>query len=239
MTISPTLSDAPDHVEPDRGGDPHPSPGEPWFARLARFSATHRRTVMLVWLLATLAAAPLAVTLTGALSGAGWEAQGSTSLEVRDEIRRDFPQLGAEAAVVVYHQDAIRSPTTPPRLQAVVADLQGAPGAASVVDPLAQPAEAGLISPDGRTALIPVGLAASERRRAARVRRRARSSTSTGSSRARRAPRVEVTGEWPVWSDFNKTNEEALHKAELLSGHPHDHPAARRLRVRRSPPGSR
>ena len=27
-------------------------------------------------------------------------------------------------------------------------------------------------------------------------------------------------GEWPVWADFNKTNEEALHKAELLSGVP-------------------
>src|SRR5690606_32957707 len=28
------------------------------------------------------------------------------------------------------------------------------------------------------------------------------------------------TGEWPVWSDFNASNEEALHKAELLSGLP-------------------
>jgi RND superfamily putative drug exporter len=31
---------------------------------------------------------------------------------------------------------------------------------------------------------------------------------------------AEVTGEWPVWADFNKSNEEALHKAELLSGLP-------------------
>ena len=60
---------------------------------------------MIVWLVATLLAAPLALTLGGALSGAGWEAQGSTSVTVRDELRRDFPQLGAEAAVVVYHQD--------------------------------------------------------------------------------------------------------------------------------------
>ena len=28
------------------------------------------------------------------------------------------------------------------------------------------------------------------------------------------------SGEWPVWSDFNKSNEQALHKAELLSGLP-------------------
>ena len=29
-----------------------------------------------------------------------------------------------------------------------------------------------------------------------------------------------MTGEWPVWADFNDTNEEALQKAELLSGLP-------------------
>ena len=29
-----------------------------------------------------------------------------------------------------------------------------------------------------------------------------------------------MTGEWPVWSDFNQVNEEALHKAELVSGIP-------------------
>ena len=55
-------------------------------------------------MLVAFAAAPLALTLTGALSGAGWEAQGSTAQRVRDEIRRDFPHLGAEAPVVVYHQ---------------------------------------------------------------------------------------------------------------------------------------
>ena len=74
------------------------------FSRLAAFSARHRRGVIAVWMLVAFAAAPLALTLTSALSGAGWEAQGSTAQRVRDEIRRDFPTLGAEAPVVVYHQ---------------------------------------------------------------------------------------------------------------------------------------
>jgi RND superfamily putative drug exporter len=207
MTINPTLPDLP----------PAPVRAEPWFARLARFSATHRRSVMLVWLVATLLAAPLALTLTGALSGAGWEAQGSTSVEVRDEIRADFPQLGAEAAVVVVHQDASIT-EDPSAVAAVVAGLDGAPGAASVVDPLAQPAEAGLISPDGRTAMIPVGLAAADD---------ADLPESAGELidhvdglEVPDGVTVAVTGEWPVWSDFNQTNEEALHKAELLSAVP-------------------
>ncbi len=207
MTMNPTLPDLP----------PAPERAEPWFARLARFSATHRRSVMLVWLVATLLAAPLALTLTGALSGAGWEAQGSTSVEVRDEIRTDFPQLGAEAAVVVVHQDSAIT-EDPDAVAGVVAGLDGAPGAASVVDPLAQPAEAGLISPDGRTAMIPVGLAAAE-------------DADLPESAGELIDHVDgldvpdgvtvaVTGEWPVWSDFNQTNEEALHKAELLSAVP-------------------
>ena len=88
-----------------------------------------------------LAAAPLAATLTGALSGAGWEAQGSTAQEVRDELRRDFPELGAEAAIVAYRQD---SPVAddPAGLRVLLDALDGSPGTSSVVDPLAQPAEA-------------------------------------------------------------------------------------------------
>ena len=31
---------------------------------------------------------------------------------------------------------------------------------------------------------------------------------------------ADATGEWAVWHDFNESNEEALHKAELLSGLP-------------------
>ena len=94
-------------TEPRAATTEQPRPGEhdePWFARLARFSGRRRRPVMLVWLAVILLAAPLALTLTSALSGAGWEAQGSTAQKVRDELRRDFPPAGAEAAIVAYHQ---------------------------------------------------------------------------------------------------------------------------------------
>jgi len=46
-----------------------------------------------VWVLLALAAAPLAVSVYSALSGAGWDAQGSTAQTVRQELRRDFPTL--------------------------------------------------------------------------------------------------------------------------------------------------
>jgi putative drug exporter of the RND superfamily len=187
------------------------------FSRLAAFSARHRRGVITLWLLVAFAAAPLALTLTGALSGAGWEAQGSTSQRVRDELRRDFPQLGAEDPVVVYHQ-ATPITTNPEPLQRLVGQLGRAPHATAVANPLRLPAAAGLISRDGRTALVPVALAV--RNDAQRPVVAGALGSYVGKLTLAPGARAAVTGEWPVWSDFNKINAEALHKAELFSGLP-------------------
>jgi RND superfamily putative drug exporter len=63
-----------------------PKPSGP-LASIAKFSVARKKTVMLIWLVVVLAAAPLAISLTKALSGAGWEAQGSEAQIVRDELR--------------------------------------------------------------------------------------------------------------------------------------------------------
>jgi RND superfamily putative drug exporter len=172
---------------------------------------------LLLWAVVVLAAAPLAATLTGALSGAGWEAQGSTAQEVRDELRRDFPELGAEAAVVVYHQDR---PVVddPAGLRRLLGALNASSDTGPVIDPLAEPAEAGLISPDGATALVPVGLEArddSELPEAA-----GELMATVDALELPEGASADATGEWAVWHDFNESNERALHKAELLSGLP-------------------
>ena len=185
--------------------------------RLARFSVAHRRPMVVVWLLVTLGAAPLALTLTSALSGAGWEAQGSDAQIVRDELRRDFPDAGAESAIVVFRQtDSFQK--SPEALTDFVANLSKAPGVAGAVDPLSMPPEAGLVARDGRTALIPVALQAEvdadRPESAGKVMAWVDDQTlSEGTS-------ANTTGEWAVWYDFNKENEKALHKAELLSGLP-------------------
>jgi len=210
MTV--THRPAPDVHDPSAPPDP-----KALFSRLAAFSARNRRSVISVWLLVAFAAAPLALTLTHALSGAGWEAQGSTAQKVRDEIRRDFPQLGAEDPVVVYHQTTtIRSDPAP--LAQLVAQLQHSPRARAVANPLTLPAAAGLISPDGHTALIPVDQVVEND--AARPVAAGVLGSYVGKLRLAPGARAEVTGEWPVWSDFNKINAEALHKAELVSGLP-------------------
>ena len=204
----------------DQGRDtatPPATTGDGLLARIGRASGGHPRRVLLVWALVILVAAPLALTLTPALSGAGWEAQGSTAQQVRDELRRDFPQLGAEAAIVAYRQDTpIADDST--GLRILVAGLQDSPGTTAVIDPLAQPAEAGLVSPDGLAALVPVNLAAETD---------ADLPESAGELMATvedielpAGAEADATGEWAVWHDFNELNEKALHKAELLSGLP-------------------
>ena len=186
-------------------------------ARIGVFSARHRRSVMLVWLAIVLAAAPLAVTLNGALSGAGWEAQGSVSQKVRDELRSDFAEVGAEAAYVVFQQQTPLA-DDPSGLQSLVTALGDAPGVASVVDPASMPIESGLFAPDGVTVIIPVALDAAEDADLPVSAEHLgefvdEQELAVGAS-------ADVAGEWPMWADFNKSNEEALHKAELLSGIP-------------------
>ncbi|MFA5883317.1 MAG: MMPL family transporter [Acidimicrobiia bacterium] len=209
---------APTMPRPPLGHEPSPPPDErALFSRLAATMARHRRAVILVWILVTVAAAPLALTLTGALSGAGWDAKGSTAEKVRAELRADFPALGAENPIVVYRQ---RTPIAddPAGVAELVAKLGDGPRVLSVADPLAMPAEAGLISRDGRTALIPV-----EQRIGADADRPVAAGelgAYVGGLTVARGAQAEVTGEWPVWSDFNEMNEAALHKAELLSGLP-------------------
>jgi RND superfamily putative drug exporter len=199
----------------------HPASGPPdpraLFSRLAASMARHRKVVIAVWLVVAFAAAPLALTLTGALSGAGWEAQGSTAQRVRDELRKDFPALGAENPVVVYRQSTPIA-ADPSGLQSLVRQLRGAPRAQSVANPLTLPADSGLISRDGRSAIVPVDLAVTSD--ASRPVAAGALGSYVGGLELAPGSRADVTGEWPVWSDFNKVNEEALHKAELLSAIP-------------------
>ena len=198
--------------------EPSPEPDErALFARLAASMARHRRAVILTWLVITIAAAPLAITLTKALSGAGWDAKGSTAERVRAELRTDFPAMGAENPVVVYRQ-AVPIADDPAALRVLVADLANGPGVLSVADPLSMPPEAGVISQDGLTALIPVEQEIGED--ADRPVAAGELGEFVGSLSIPTDAQADVAGEWPMWSDFNTMNEEALHKAELLSGLP-------------------
>jgi RND superfamily putative drug exporter len=184
--------------------------------RTAAVMVGRRKLVMLTWLVIVLAAAPFAATLNSALSGAGWNAAGYESEQVRQELRKDFAALGAEAAVVVVQ---VKTPAErDAAVDAVVKGLGGNAAVKQVTDPRTQPPQAALVSPDGRTALIPVHLNADGE--AGLPEAAADVSDATDEVNLPAGATAEVTGEWPVWADFNESNEKAMLKAEIMSGLP-------------------
>ncbi|MFI0406507.1 MMPL family transporter [Actinomadura sp. 3N508] len=195
----------------------HPPRGRRTLAdRTAAAMVARRKLVMLAWLAIVLAAVPLAATLNGALSGAGWNARGYESEQVRHELRRDFAALGAEAAAVV-----VQAKTPEGREAAVGTVLAGIgddPAVERVTDPRTQPPGAGLVSSDGRTTLIPVHLHAGSDAHLPEA--AADLSDAVDRVRLPAGASADVTGEWPVWADFNESNEKAMLKAEILSGLP-------------------
>ena len=89
------------------GHEPSHDPDErALFSRLAASMARHRRAVILVWLRGRVRRrAARAHADRRAVGRRAGRRKGSTAEQVRDELRRDFPALGAENPVVVYHQD--------------------------------------------------------------------------------------------------------------------------------------
>ena len=75
--------------------------------RLGRFAATHRRRVFVAWAVIAVGMGILAPRVETALSGAGWQANGSESVQARDQIDAAFAGAGAYALQVAVHSDQL------------------------------------------------------------------------------------------------------------------------------------
>jgi RND superfamily putative drug exporter len=179
--------------------------------RLGRWTATHFRAVVLTWAAIAVAMALFAPRVEHALSGAGWESTGSESVAARDLVNKQFGGMSSSALMVVISSDSINAQD--PQFAAVVAEaereLRRDPRVSRVVGP--QPGVS--ISPDGHTAVVRAGAAASsnEMVRAADDLKGPLSDLSTG------GVNVALTGSSGMWSDFNAANKDAMLKSELLS----------------------
>ncbi|MHB1244096.1 MAG: MMPL family transporter [Gaiellaceae bacterium] len=179
--------------------------------RLGRWTATHGRLVALAWVVVALPLAVLAPRVEQALSGAGWEASGSESVEARAVVEREFDGLSSSSLLVVLHSEAYRAgdPVFQEAIGAVEGLLRESESIASVVTPK----DGVSISRDGRTAVVQAGAAgnSTEMVRAA--------DELKGELRAAGGEDVEValTGASGLWSDFNEANRAAMLKSELIS----------------------
>src|SRR4051794_30589911 len=71
--------------------------------RLGRWTATHFAAVAAAWVVVAVGLGVFAPRAEQALSGAGWEATGSESVQARELIDKNFDGLGSYGLVVVVH----------------------------------------------------------------------------------------------------------------------------------------
>ena len=193
---------------------PADSPGRSHgpLGRLGVWTATHFRTVLVVWGLVAVALGAFAPRVETALAGAGWEASGSQSVQARQLVQRDFGGLSSSALQVVVHSSSgsVTTPSGQAVIDRVVALLKADPRVSQVIAP--QPGMS--ISQDGRTAVVQAGAGSAntnEMVRAADALKGPLRNVGGGGIT------VALTGSSGLWSDFNEANRNAMMKSELFS----------------------
>ena len=178
--------------------------------RLGSWSVVHRKVVFLVWLAV---AGTLALFAPGAektLSGAGWQANGSQSVEVRTLAQKYFGGQASSAIEVVVSAD---QPITSPQVQLIISRAEAILRSNSSVSTIIPPQPGTSISRDGKTGIILAGAGADPNAmvRAADVLQAPLSALTIP------GVKVTATGASVLWSDFNLANRTAMMKSELFS----------------------
>lgn len=189
----------------------HVTHGPGPLGRLGVWVTEHAKLVTVVWLLAIVGLGAFAPQVEHNLSGAGWQADGSESVEARELAREHFGGNASSAIQVVVQ--AADGPVTEGEgravLDRVTAILDAEPRIADVV----APTPGATLSPDGRTAIVLAGAGAdtNEMVRVATDLKGELQALSTD------AVQVNPTGSSLLWSDFNEANLDAMLKSELMS----------------------
>ncbi|MFE3292781.1 MMPL family transporter, partial [Rhodococcus sp. NPDC059234] len=201
----------------DRPPSPAPKPGAPRaefggiLGRLGAAMAGRARWVFGVWLIALVALGAAAPSVFSSLAGAGWQASGSESVQVRELAQEHFGGNSSAAVQVVVHSDT--KPVSDPAVQQVLGEatalFRADPRFGEVIAP--QPGMS--ISPDGHTGILIAGANASTDDMVKAV------DELKGELTALAGDGVEVypTGASALWSDFNKANHDAMIQAEMFS----------------------
>jgi RND superfamily putative drug exporter len=179
--------------------------------RLGRLAATHRRRVFVAWAVVAVALGALAPRVETALSGAGWQANGSESVEVREQVDRAFAGGGAYALQVAVHSTQLTASDLAFRRTLSRAERELA--ADSTVRRVTPPRPGVSISRDGHTAVIAAGAARDPNEMVAA----ADDLRAALAAAAEPGVQVNLTGAAGMWADFNEANKEAMLKSELLS----------------------
>lgn len=179
--------------------------------RLGLAVTRHPRLTTAVWLLVIFGLGVFAPRVEGALSGAGWQANGSQSVAVRQLAQAHFGGNASSAIEVVVHSGhgTVTSGQGARVIDRVESVLRSDHRVAEVVPP--QPGAT--LSQDGRTAVVLGGARASTNDMV----RAADSLKAPLEALSGHDVQVTPTGASQLWADFNTANLKAMLKSEMLS----------------------
>ncbi|GAB4006243.1 MMPL family transporter [Nocardioides ultimimeridianus] len=170
----------------------------------------HGRATAILWMLVIVGLGAFAPKVESSLSGAGWQADGSESVQVRDLAQEHLGGNASSAIQVVVHGDAPLTRGDGPKvMREVTGMLEAEPRLAEIV----QPVPGMTLSRDGRTAVVlaGAGVDTNEMVKVATDLKGELQGLSTGSVT------VNPTGASLLWSDFNEANLNAMMKSEMVS----------------------
>lgn len=179
--------------------------------RFGVWAVDHAKVVFIAWIVLAIGLGFFAPRVEHALSGAGWEATGSESVEARELIDENFAGASSSAFMVVVHsQDAAIGDTEfDATIDDVVATLEGSDDVGAV----ARPQQGVSISQDGHTAIVMAGAVGTTTEMVAAATDLKDEIADAGRSDIR----ADLTGSSGMWSDFNEANREAMLKSEMYS----------------------
>src|SRR5215218_11513628 len=123
--------------------------------RLGGFAADHVRAIAVAWAVAALLLAAFAPKVETALSGAGWQADGSESVQARALIERSFAGRSSSALTVVVHSSSVT--TSAPAFREALLGVERVLAGDARVASVQRPRPGATISADGHTAVVTAG----------------------------------------------------------------------------------
>ncbi|MBS1884667.1 MAG: MMPL family transporter, partial [Actinobacteria bacterium] len=179
--------------------------------RLGRYAAAHRRTVFIAWAVIAVGLGVLAPRVETALSGAGWQANGSESVKVREQLDKNFGGAGGYALQVAVHSGELT--VADPAFRRTVARTERILAADPAVGSVVPPQRGSSISRDGHTVIVGATAARNPNSMVAA----ANDLKTEIKDAAASGVEANLTGAAGMWSDFNEANREAMMKSELFS----------------------
>lgn len=188
---------------------PPDAPGA--LARWGTWAARHIRPVLGVWLLILVGLGAAAPSVFSSLAGAGWQADGSESVAVRDLAQEHFGGNTSSAVQVVIHtEDGTVGDATTTGIIDRATELLAADDRIAEIMP---PTPGVTVSQDGKTGILVAGAAADTDDMV----RLADDLSDSITALATEGTEVFPTGQSMLWSDFNHANHDAMMKAEMMS----------------------